>query len=375
MAALGEAIERYSIGLYRGAELVRASANELGGDAVDVARLVFFADEQYAWPAFPYARFIRTKPLSWVVGRSLLDGRERLVPAARVFTPYRSDADERLLQSTSTGAACHVDRDTAILAGVLECIERDAVMIAWLNRLPLSVIPPEEIGSGELSTIVDRLGARGLTLRLLDATTDVGVPTVVAMLAAPPGATPALAFGAATRPTIALAAEKAAIESAHTFFWIHTRARATGLPPFRDDYADVTALDLHSLLYGHDHMRSKTAFLTGDVPDRVQQFKAGVRASLAVGGSHSPAADLHRCVGVLRRLELEPIVIDVTPTDVADLGFVVVRVVVTDLHPLWGGHHVRCLGGRRVRDVPVRLGYAERPRAANAFNADPHPLP
>src|SRR6185436_13873906 len=34
IAALGEAIERYSIGIYRAAELVRASADELGDDAV-----------------------------------------------------------------------------------------------------------------------------------------------------------------------------------------------------------------------------------------------------------------------------------------------------------------------------------------------------
>ena len=59
----------------------------------------------------------------------------------------------------------------------------------------------------------------------------------------------------------------------------------------------------------------------------------------------------------------------------SDLGFTAVRVVTTDLHPLWGGHHVRCLGGRRVREVPVRLGYRESPPAVTDLNPDPHPMP
>lgn len=376
MGALGEALERYSIGSYRESDLIRASPAELGADAMDLRRLVFFAPEQYAWREFPYVPVDPSRPMSWVVGRSLLDGRERLVPAARVYTPYRAlGASERVLQSTSTGAACHVDRERALLSGLYECVERDAVMIAWLNRLPLPCFEPSQLGNAALQQTLALLARRGLSVRLLDATTDVAVPTVLAILSGPSGTTPALAFGAATRPTASAAAEKALIESAHTFFWIHTRAREAGLPAFRDDYADVTSLDLHSLLYGHDHMRAKVAFLTGEAPLRARWFKSGVHASAAASSSEGPAAMIDRCVGMLRRLDLDAVVVDVTPRDVADLGLVVVRVVVADLHPLWGGHHVRCLGGQRVREVPIRLGYADRKRTAHELNPDPHPLP
>ena len=141
---------------------------------------------------------------------------------------------------------------------------------------------------------------------------------------------------------------------------------------FRDDYADVTSLDLHSLLYGDPKMRGKIAFLSGDVPASVDARKAVVRRETQEG---STGGELRRCVAALRRLELDAVAIDMTPPEVADLGFVVMRVVVPELHQLWGGHQVRCLGGRRVAEVPIRLGYGDRSRAPGDFNRDPHPMP
>ncbi len=394
MGALGEAIERYAIGLYRETELLRAPFADLAREAVDPRRLIFFADEQYAWPRFPYVRFDAGAPLSWVAGISLLDGTQRWVPASRVYTPYVAPAaGDRLLQSASTGAACHVDRDRAVLAALYECIERDAVMIAWLSRLALPRLDPATSASRSTRRLLERFAAQGLVALLLDATSDLGIPTVFCILYAPRGTTPSLAVGAATRATLGAAAEKALVESAHTLFWIHTRCRDRPLPAFREDYADVTSLDLHSLLYGHPRMRERVAFLCGEVPAAVRSAKAAARdeAAAAAGDSAAPAAsravsgsaasgesasdELRRCIAVLRRHDLDAVAIDLTPPDVADLGFAVVRVVVADLHPLWGGHQLRCLGGRRLAQVPVRLGYLEAPRATHELNTDPHPMP
>ncbi len=376
LGALGEAIERYGIGIYRESELVRGSWREMEASALDPRRLVFFAADQYAWRDFPYVPFDPATPISWIPGRSLFDSRERLVPASRVYTPYRAPRPaERILQSTSTGAASHVDRSHAVLAGLYECIERDAIMIAWLNRLALPSIDPTTLNRPAIEVALDRLARRGLDVRLFDATSDIGVPTVLSIVFGAAGTVPSLAVGAATRATIGAAAEKAVVESAHTFFWIHTRCRESGLPVFRDDYTDVTSLDVHSLLYGDPRMRDKIAFLLGDVPSRVGWRKVTAYACDPVGKAESVEAELARCVARLYDAGLEAVAIDVTPRDIRDAGFVVMRVVVADLHPLWGGHHVRCLGGRRVREVPVRLGYCDRPRALTELNADPHPMP
>ncbi|HEY2388479.1 MAG TPA: YcaO-like family protein [Candidatus Binatia bacterium] len=372
LGALGEAVERYAIGSYREEDTFRASFREVERVALDPSRLIFFADEQYSWERFPYVRFSPETPLSWVAGVSLSDGSEKLVPAARVFTPYVAPHPaERLLQSTSTGAACHSEKEQATLLGLYECIERDAVMIAWLNRMSLALLDPAAYEDWELASAVERCRRVDLDVQLFDATTDVGVPTVLAVLASPLGIVPSVAVGAATRASMVEAARKALIESAHTFFWIHTRCRVSDLPRFRSDYADVVSLDQHSLLYGDPRMRTKLGFL-------MEHGKRGASSRTAeprdVAGT-TAADEFARCRDVLRWLDLEAVVVDVTPRDVADLGLAVVRVVVTDLHPLWGGHHVRCLGGVRVRQTPVTLGYFPQALRPAELNTDPHPLP
>jgi ribosomal protein S12 methylthiotransferase accessory factor len=142
MGALGEAIERYRIGTYREDGTFRASFREVESVAMDPARLIFFAEEQYGWPNFPYARFDPRTSLSWVAGVSLSDGRERLVPASRVYTPYAAPrAEERLLQSTSTGAACHVEKQRAVVLGLYDASEtrlHDRVAEPSFPRAPRS---------------------------------------------------------------------------------------------------------------------------------------------------------------------------------------------------------------------------------------------
>ena len=209
---------------------------------------------------------------------------------------------------------------------------------------------------------------------LLDATSDLPLATVVCVLNGPSDDAPAIAVGAATHRSLRQAAIKAVVESAHTWFWIHTRYLEAGVPRFRDDFADIKTLDRHSLLYGDPRMRPRIGFLSEEVPRRVRQWNAAMRAALPHTEAN-PATELARCVDALARAGLDAIVVDVTPDDVRETGFVVVRVVVPDLHPLWGGHHVRCLGGVRVRRVPVRMGYFDEEREASAFNTDPHPMP
>ena len=372
MGAIGEAIERYSIGLYREADLVRGTFVELGAEALDPRRLIFFSDEQYDWKGFPYARFDPKRPLSWVPGVSLIDGRQRLVPAVRVFTPYVAPCrSELLMQSTSTGAACQTSRELAVLNALYECIERDAFVIAWLNRLPL----PEMAAGGLLGQrdlgLLHALERRGIVPRWFDATTDLLCPTVVCVLEGSGEGVPSQAFGAATKPTLRAAARKALIESAHTWFWIRTRLLDASLElPRRADFADVTSLNAHSLLYAAPRMREHTRFLLGDVP-----IPVGVRQSQPQGGRGDAKHELAHWVGVLANAGLEAVAVDLTPPEIADLGFEVFRVVVSDLQPLWGGHHVRCLGGDRVRKVPVALGYRERESTTVELNSAPHPMP
>ena len=48
--------------------------------------------------------------------------------------PVRSPA-ERFINMVSTGTAAHSDLREAVLGGLLEVVERDAIALTWLQRL------------------------------------------------------------------------------------------------------------------------------------------------------------------------------------------------------------------------------------------------
>jgi ribosomal protein S12 methylthiotransferase accessory factor len=65
---------------------------------------------------------------------------------------------------------------------------------------------------------------------------------------------------------------------------------------------------------------------------------------------------------------------DVTTPDVCELGFSVVRAIVPGYHPLALGFAFRARGGRRLYEVPQRLGHKGITREAGE-NPIPHPYP
>jgi ribosomal protein S12 methylthiotransferase accessory factor len=85
-------------------------------------------------------------------------------------------------------------------------------------------------------------------------------------------------------------------------------------------------------------------------------------------------SDLARCVAALREAGCRPVFVDVTTEDVADYGLKVVRTLATGLQPMHFGYAQERLGGRRLFDLPCRMGLASGPRAEAELNPCPHPL-
>jgi ribosomal protein S12 methylthiotransferase accessory factor len=67
--------------------------------------------------------------------------------------------------------------------------------------------------------------------------------------------------------------------------------------------------------------------------------------------------------------------IDVTTPDVDEAGFKVVRVVVPELQRMDIDHRHQHLGGRRLYEVPHKLGRAAKLADEDTLNLQPHPFP
>jgi ribosomal protein S12 methylthiotransferase accessory factor YcaO len=66
--------------------------------------------------------------------------------------------------------------------------------------------------------------------------------------------------------------------------------------------------------------------------------------------------------------------VNMTPVDLSQLGLACVRVIVPHFQPMHFGANGARLGGRRLFDLPTRLGLGKDPRHLSEISNIPHPL-
>lgn len=157
----------------------------------------------------PYRREPDAARTAWILGADLADGHPVYLPADLCL---RRPADARDLDPPwplSTGCGAGSDPLNATLHSMLELIERDAVALWWRGGRRARQLPP-----GPGASLLGQLRGQATTRRtwLLDITTDIGVPVVVAAACDDDGF--GLCHGHACRPILAAAADAALMELA-----------------------------------------------------------------------------------------------------------------------------------------------------------------
>lgn len=122
--------------------------------------------------------------VNWARGFDLIGKQEIWVPADAIILD-RTGENSRFWQS-SDGLASGNNRDEALLHGLLERIERDALALwqvsSLQSRLDLCV-DPASFGNPVLDNLIEKIIRAGLLLRIFDVTSDIGVPAFTAVLA------------------------------------------------------------------------------------------------------------------------------------------------------------------------------------------------
>jgi ribosomal protein S12 methylthiotransferase accessory factor len=366
--AVGEAVERYSAAIYDHEALPVCCYADAPFPCAPPAEFALHSAEQSAEPDFPWVPFGDDTPVRWTPGTDLLTGRKCHVPAAMVFMPYhyyQDSGEAAIVQPISTGLACHMSRARAEVSGICEVIERDAFTITWQAGLGHPQLRVETLSDANYD-IVERFERAGGVVTILDITTDVGVPTVLSVLQHEDAHAAALVVAAAADPDPEDAVRKSLEELAHTRRYSQqVKTRMARLPLD----GSVEILDqVDHLNFWCDHANAPLAeFL----------FRSSARVdfedlpNVAIGDAEGDVRALVERIGALGH---RVVVCDLTTPDVAGLGFHVVRAVVPGFHPLFMGHRIRALGGRRLRQVPERLGRTSMLTEAGDSGL-PHPYP
>jgi oxazoline/thiazoline synthase len=337
-SALMEAIERYS-GIFQGDEIrmTRRFTDFPSGDAILPNDVQLFSDAQYRSPAdepddaHPVPPpFDPLAKVEWSPVWSLRDQRFKFLPTSLLYFFYGGPA---ALPADTNGCAAGNTLEEAIVQGFLELVERDAYAIWWYNRLRRPEVDLGHFNDSYVRDLQTQLADTGRRLWVLDVTSDLGVPTYVAILHWMQNGHENIEFGSGAHFDRRVALLRTLTEL-NQFLSIGLMGGGTG---------EKSSLD-------------------GITPLHLQEYPFLIPSGNPVVETDSPAKfgplettrqQVDACVDIARRAGLDFLVLDHTRPDVE---VPVVRVIVPGLR-----HFYRRFAPGRLYDVPVKLGLRDQP--------------
>ena len=342
-SALMEAIERYS-GIFQGDE-IRTSKRftDFGAEqALNPEDVLLFSDAQYrsrdAEPDDSHPvpdRFDPTEKMEWTPVWSLRDQRFKYLPTSMMYFFYGGGPGA--YAADSNGCAAGNTLQEAIVQGFLELVERDAYAIWWYNRLQREELDLSRFDDSYVQDLRRQLTDQGRKLWVLDITSDLGVPTYVALVHWMQNGHENIEFGSGAHFDSRIALLRTLTEL-NQFLSIGLMNGGTGEKPSLDN---VTPLQLTNYPFLLPNGRPAGPIVTGSKFGFLDNTRQQVDA----------------CVEIAREAGLDFLVLDQTRPDVETS---VARVIVPGLR-----HFYRRFGPGRLYDVPVKLGLRETPLAEN----------
>lgn len=191
--------------------------------------------------------------LEWVMGHDLMNDVEVFVPANAVFHPYDPQGCTKLFRSNTNGLASGNTIEEAILHGLLEVIERDALSIAEYTRNPGREIALCE-SDGLNFELKKKLEDAGIKVKIWLLDSDVEIPTVVVALDDTVLKDPALlVMGAGSHLSPEIAVIRALTEAA--------QSRVVQIHGARED----TDREQVVRTFGYDHMKKMNSYWYEDL--------------------------------------------------------------------------------------------------------------
>jgi ribosomal protein S12 methylthiotransferase accessory factor len=358
-SALCEGLERYS-GVFRGDEPSRpARQRELGESAISLGDCLLFSDRQYRERdslnatgsrfGFIPIPFNREAEIDWSPVWSLTQGAVRYLPTAFCYYDYPQPDEQTYCMACSNGNAAGNTLEEAILQGFLELVERDSVALWWYNRVRRPGVDLDSFGEPYLERLRAFLHRHGRSFWALDLTADLGIPVFASVCRRTDGPPEQIVFGfgAHLEPRVALL--RAVTE-------MNQMLSSPLLAPEGKELGDPTADPDTAHWLQTATTANQPYLLPADGSPRIA-------ASYPRAWSDDVAEDIRSCQRLVERAGLEMLVLDQTRPEV---GLPVAKVIVPGLRHFWAR-----LAPGRLYDVPVRLGWLNRPLTEDELNPIP----
>jgi ribosomal protein S12 methylthiotransferase accessory factor len=357
-SALCEAIERHSGNFHGDEARVRASLRSLGDRAIAPNTCQLYHEQQYAnriaWNAahasFQHVcePFDHDAIVDWTPVWSMTEQRHRLLPTGLLYFGAPRTPGHDYLFADSNGNAAGSSLEDAVLQGSLELIERDAVALWWYNRTRAPGVDLDAFRDPWIDELRETYAGLGREVWVLDVTSDLGVPVMVALsrLTDREPENIMLGFGAHLDAHVAL---RRALTELNQMM---PHALATGPD------GQIPTEDLDAARWWRHATVANQPYLVADPAQRpraVQDY------------NYTPCHDLLEDIAAVQAgfeaRGMEVLVLDQTRPDV---GLPVVKVIVPGMRHFWAR-----LGPGRLYDVPVALGRLAGPTPYEELNPIP----
>ncbi|MBV9257957.1 MAG: YcaO-like family protein [Ktedonobacteraceae bacterium] len=361
LKAIAEGLERYSSCAYSQEQFIWATARELGTEAIDLDTVPRCSESELAHPRCPLVAPDKDAPMRWVRGISLHNGRAVWVPSVMVYlhVPYMSRG-ERFWLPISTGCAAHTTLERALVGGICEVIERDAIALTWLQQLSLPRIEIDQMPAFLASYLERNERAKeSVEHYYFDATTELGVPTIYSLHLSPHNDKLAILVMCSTELDPAVAIAKVARESASSRIALQAQRET---PEQVDDFLNV--FDGASYMAGRERLPAFDFLLHSP--------RRRLLSEIAPIGTGDTRHDLVELLKRLKAHDKEVFAVDISTDEALRVGMRVVRVVIPGLQPLSFGYRARYLGHPRLYEAPRNMGYAVH--AEEDINSWPQPF-
>lgn len=371
--SLAEAVERY---FWRNSDHffkkpVNDSYKNLKNKALDIFSLAGFSEEQKS--KRPILQFDENSIFKWTRSYSLTEEKKILCPVQLISALYfrqkvkRQENDSRLEPMLrwciTTGLATGRNLEEAVVKGILETIERDAFMIAYLNQLSPPIIDLEHLSEQdeEINKILKNFKRYNLEVYVLQLPTDFPVYVNLAIIVDRSGLGPALSVGASADFDFKTAFLDALSESLVVRYSLKNR--------FNKEIDLKKISREERLIYW-----AKTENLS-----KIEFFLKGPAKKIGLEqnfyeinyNQNYYKEKLKNLADDLKKKNYEACFVELTSKKIKKIILRCVQVVIPKLQPMHLDESIPYFGGKRLKEIPLKFGY----QPLKTLNQEPHPFP
>ncbi len=357
--AIGEFVERYSSTVIS-QNLIEGTYENLKKtykNLLDPMTITRIRNEEYINQKNIPPKSLEDSNFFWVEGFDELTLQKKWIPTDLVYLLPNLTNKYAIREIISTGLAAGETLKDAKIRGLLECIERDSIVIMWQNMIYYPIIKLSTINNLVIQQKIRELEDLDLQVIILDISTDLEVPVYFCILKNDDKA-PFISVGASANFSEENAVLNALMEACLAYNVNCFRLMNNIKFEFSGDIDKLkfSNMDDHSSLYADNNLNEKLNFLqNGDEIDFIT--------------NDNRTKDYNGLLSKLKSLNLDYCTVDLTTKDIKNSDLHVVRSIVPQLAFLeYNTPHLEC---SRIKDVPKKLGY----KVNNEYNSLPHPFP